>query len=304
MPSLCALAFLAVDLAGLSLTVSTPRDTVLVGEPVKATVRWRANTLVRDVAVEDQKFLFQSIRLVVERDGQVEMYREAPHEMHEKLLVRRRLAPGEEVVTEHVFHKGGYTDETGRTRQLSFLFPKPGVFWVRAVYVHLGVVTDVRSNRIRFEVKEPVGSDAVVMDAIRTRSELLAGEGGLPGLAATQRLLDRYPRTPYLRMFKLSQFRQRSALLGAEYDPDTQQSFFHLGEEGRTDFKRRYYARMVEEVLAEPDWSPFGDDALALAAVFAIGAGDTALAERLKKELIEKNPDSPRAARVRRTMDP
>jgi hypothetical protein len=299
MQALFALSILAMDLSSLSLAIETPRNTVLIGEPVKLAIRWRATRAIADVAVEDRDFMFQSLRLAVEQGEDTTLYKESPHQLGELVLVRRRFEPGQERVTEHVFYHGAYMDGAGRAQE-SFLFPAPGTYWLSVLYVHGGKVTNARSNRIRFEVKAPTGSDREVLEAIRRQRLLLTGQGGL--LHEATKLLNDYPSSPYLRMSRLMRFRYRQSLLGAESDPDSRESFFHLGEAGRAAFKKRYYARMVEEILGEPDWSPFGDEALGLAALYAAGAGDRVLAERLRTELVDRYPRSRLGERLKKEM--
>jgi hypothetical protein len=292
----------AADLIGLSLTIDAQRREVLVGEPIKLAIQWQALAPVEDVAVEDADFLHRSIRLIVEHRGQSRLYSEAPHAMADVVLVRHRLEGGFKEVRDQVFYDGGYVGADGRSSTLDFLFPEPGIYSVKATYVHHGELTSVRSNALRFHVKAPTGSDVAVMEAIRKQRWLLTGDRGRESRDAAHRLLDRHPASPYLRMSRLERFRSRADQLGDGRDPDSGESFYHLGEEGRGDFRRRYYARLLEEILAEPDWSPFADDALALAASFARGAGNIALSRSLLQQLADTYPHSPQARRIKKTV--
>ena len=70
-------------MSGLSLTTSSAQKEVLVGEPLKITVRWKATTAVGNVAVETPDFDFQSILLSVDDGCGALLYREYRHALRE-----------------------------------------------------------------------------------------------------------------------------------------------------------------------------------------------------------------------------
>jgi hypothetical protein len=299
MYSLLAAVLLATDLSGLSLTTSSSQKEVLVGEPLRVTFRWKATAPVKDVAVEESDFVFQSILLSVDDGHGALLYREYRHQMTERLLVLASLKTGDEEVVDLVFYRGGYVDRPTRQARDSFLFPRAGEYSVTAIYLHDGV-PKITSNRLHFTVTEPSESDRVVMEQVRRDPTLVSADGSADSRALVKSLLEKYPQSPYLRWAKLERFKQRQNALNNEYDPDTGQSIFHLGKEGMGAFRRQHYRRMAEEILSDREWGPFEDEALGLASLYAYGAGDEEISARAKKDLFEKYP---RSATVKRIKD-
>jgi hypothetical protein len=298
MSSLLAALLLATELGGLSLTISSPQSEVLVGEPLRITCRWRASALVKGIAIEESDFLFQSILLSVDDGKGARLFREYQHEMAERALVRHSLKQGEERVFDLVFYQGGYVDHPGGQPHDALLFSSASEYLVRAIYVHDGAPSMVVSNQLRFKVAEPKGAERAILDQLRKDRTLVTADGSPQSRAVVRDLLVRSPDSPYLRLAKLELFRQRHNALYNEYDPDTGASIQHLGPEGIGSFRREYYRRMSREVLAE-DWGPYADEALALAALYAWGAGDRETSLRLKKDLLERYPQSVPARQIK-----
>lgn len=303
MPCLMITAILAIEVGGLSLTINSQQKEVLVGEPVKISVTWEGHAIVKNVAVEEPDFLFQSLALAVEEGKERSIYRESARGMPEMILLRRTLKAGERKVVDLVFLHGLLLTPDQMHSRSAFLFPKAGEYVVRAVYLDAGVPTDVVSNPLRFRVVEPHGSDRVVWGQIQREPNLLKLYGSADTRSHPRRLLDQYPSSPYLRFTWLEDFASRGRALGSQQDPDTGESFWDLGREGRREFARQYYRRMLEELLAIPDWGPFEPEALAIAFQYALAAGDKESSERFRKELITKYPDSAMGRRYRRSGD-
>ncbi len=295
---LVAAALLATDLSGLSLTTSSAQKEVLVGEPLKITVRWKAATAVGDVAVETPDFDFQSILLSVDDGSGALLYREYRHALREMLLVVPKLKANDEELVDLVFHRGGYVDRPGSQATDSFLFSRAGEYSVTALYLHDGV-PKVASNRLRFKITEPGGSNHSVLEQVRLDPTLLTAAGGPESDALLKSLLEKHPESPYLRLAKLERFKQRQNALDNEYDPDTRQSIFGLGKQGMGLFQRQYYRRMADEILSDREWGPFEDEALALASLYAYGAGDREMSERVKKDLFQRYPQSATVKRLK-----
>jgi hypothetical protein len=298
---LIAVALLAADLKGLTLGASSRQGELLVGEPLKITLRWKASRPVRNVAVEEPDFLFRSVLLSVNDGTGARLYREYPHELVEKPLVTRSFAAGEEDVVNLVFSRGGYLVRPGGEVEEGLLFPRKGEYSVTAVYVQDGLPSGVASNTLRFTVGEPSGGDREVLAEMRRDPWLVRADGPAPSQARAKALLERYPESRYLRLAKLERFQQQASALHNERDPVTGESVFHLGKEGLAEFRRQHYRRLAEEMLSEGDWGPFEEEALAFAGLYAAAGGDEATSTRVRKQLFDKYPLSATVKRIQET---
>jgi hypothetical protein len=273
-----------------------------VGEPLKLTLSWKARRSVQAVAVEQDDFPFQSILLSVDDGSGARLYREQPHQLLEKPLVRRTLAAGEDEIVNLVFFTGGFVEHPADEARESLLFAHPGPYAVTAFYVHDGVrLSGVASNTLRFRVREPGGADADVLRELRRDPALAGLTGGPQTLARARALLDSHPDSAYLRLARLERYREQQDALHNERDPVSGESIHALGREGMAAFRRQHYRRMAEEILAREDWGPFEEEALALASLYAHGAGDEEMRTRARKLLLERFPDSATVRRIRET---
>jgi hypothetical protein len=291
-------ALLAAELGGLTLEVTSPQRALLVGEPLKLTLSWKASPSVSGVAVEDPDFLFGSVLLSVDHGAGARLYREHPHQLLEKALVRRTVGPAEEVVNV-VFSSGGYLDRPGGVVRDGLLFARPGVYSVTALYVHDGArPSGVASNTLRFRVLEPRAADREVLREL----ESVPGGAGPASAALRQararELLERYPDSPYLRLARLERYREQDDALHNERDPLSGESIHHLGREGMAALRRQHYRRLAEEILAWNDWGPFEEEALALASLYALGAGEMPLRDRARQMLLDRHPGSASARQI------
>jgi len=294
-----AAALMAADVSGLSLEATTPQRELLVGEPLRLTLRWKAARAVKHVAIEEPDFVFQSLLLSVNDGSGSRLYREYPHDIVERLLVTRSLGKDEEDVANLVFYRGGYLDRPGGEAQDGFLFPRKGEYSVTAIYAPEGTLSTVVSRAVRVKVMAPSGSDRAILDLVAKDPMLLRGGGDRESQALVKELLSKHPDTRYLRWAKLRLFEERANALLDDRDPDTRESIFHLGAEGLADFRHKYYRRLAEDVLSEQGWGAFEEEALALASLYAHGAGDKEMSERVKKDLFEKHPRSATVKRIK-----
>lgn len=251
------------------------------------------------VAVPNGLFLFQSLLLSVDDGTGARLYREYPHSLTELLLVRRSFEKGEEEIVNHVFFKGGYVDRPGGDAQDGLLFPRKGKYSVTVLYVHGGAVSMMASNTLQLEVDEPNGSDRQVLEAVRRNPDLLRARGSADDRSYIRTALEEHPRSPYLRWAKLERSRHKASDLQSDRDPDTGDSVYHLGKEGLAEFRRQHYRRLAEDILSDEDWGPFEEEALAMASLYAHGAGDKEMSERARKDLFERYPRSATVKRIK-----
>ncbi len=295
---LLATVLLTADLNGLTIDASSPQKTILVAEPLKLTLHWKASKAVKDVALEEPAFLFQSLLLSVDDGKGPRIYRESPHEFTEKLLVLRSLRPGDEEIVNLVFFKGGYVDSAGGMQD-GPLFPVRGKYIVKVLYMHDGVLSTVASNALWFDVGEPTGADREILEAVRRNPDLLRARGGVEDRSLTRKLVEQHPNSPYLRWARLEQFRQRASAVESSRDPDTGESVYHLGKDGLAEFGRQHHRRLAEGILSGGDWGPFEEEALALGCLYAQNAGDREMSERARRDLFEKYPRSAIVKRIK-----
>ncbi len=291
-------AVLAADISGLTLRIATPQSELAVGEPLKLTVTWKAEGTVRDVAVEQADFSFRSVALSVNDGARQRMWREAPHRIVEKLLVRRTLSKGTEEVTNLVFYAGGYSDSAAGQIDENLLFSKPGRYSLSAVYLHEGDAKVV-SNALQVAVVSPSESERQVFDKVRADRRVLAADGTRETQALLGELLQEHPSSRYLQWAKVKRFEEMASTLDNGRDPETGGSLDHLGKESLRDFRSRCFARMAAQILSDRAWGAFEEEALALAHSYAKAGGDEAVAATARKELFEKYPRSEAVKRLK-----
>jgi len=296
---MAALLAAAADLGGLSLAADSRQEELLVGEPLKLTLRWKAARPVAGVAVEEPRFLFQSVLLSVDDGTGARLYREYPREIVEKTLVARSLALGEEEVVNLVFARGAYLARPGGPVEDGFVFPRVGEYSVRVLYAPDGVPSGLASKRLRFAVRAPSESDVEILRALREDPRLATLDGSAGSQARAKAFLDLHPDSPYLRLAKLVRFEQQADDLQNERDPVTGESVFALGREGLADLRRRHFRRMAAEIFADGGWGPFEEEALALAALYALAGGDEETRVRARQELFAKYPLSATVKRIK-----
>jgi hypothetical protein len=296
---LLSLALLASSAGGseVSLAITAPQTDMLVGEPVKLTVTWKAGARsVKHVYVEDPEFLAQSLTFVVDDGVSKKTYRELPKGMAEHVSATIDLKAGESVSRNLVLVRGSYAlDAEGRPLR-AMLFPVKGPYTVQAVYSKAG--RQAISNAVNFKVSEPTVAEHDVFEAIRTDAGLIEATGPAAVQAHTRRLLEKHPTSRYLRWTRIKLLEQRAAALENRLDPDTGDPV-NLDKEGRARFKAQRYREMAGQLFHDSTWGPFDEEALALVMKYALAAGDEGMAESAKEELFRKHPNSATAREIR-----
>src|SRR5688572_23260456 len=122
--------------SGLALRIETPQTHVLVGEPLKLTVRWRAaGSTELKVTPELADFTQQTLAFRVHDGSSERTYVEASRG-GDTIGARLALAPGQEFGRNLVLLRGGYPSNTGMATVPTLLFGKPGEYRLRVE--HLG----------------------------------------------------------------------------------------------------------------------------------------------------------------------
>jgi hypothetical protein len=286
------------DQSALVLEISTPQREVLVGEPVKLTVRLKAKTDVHGIPLDAEEELpVQFLRVLVDDGTQVRTYVEFPRQIVEQVLVAESLRPGEERAMNIVLFNGGYLEASTAPPRSSFLFPVSGRFSIRLDYA--GRQARATSNALRFTVKAPAGEDREILEAVRREPRILDASGDAAAQAKARDLVERFPHSAYLRWTRLRMLEHKTNAPDRDLGPQGREAVLRLDNVDRERHWVREYQRVAEELLSSGDWGPFEEEALAVGLLAAQGAGDKEKAAAAKATLYEKYPDSPTVKRLK-----
>lgn len=243
---------------GLTLEISSAQSAVLVAEPIKVVLTWRAAAdQEQSVILEDNGFVEQVFTFEVEGPGEVRrIYRECPRSGAAQIPASWRGRAGESRSQTLILVYGGcYEASTRAAAQRAFgaLFGVPGQYRFRAFYNKHGL--RVESNWISFEVIDPSGEEVDVYSAVR---EDLGVLGSLWALERIRPLIANHPKSRYLRWLRLQLYEEARypSFAGAGITVDSRQAPADLA---------LARARAVQELVSEPTWFPFEDEALTLA---------------------------------------
>jgi hypothetical protein len=286
------------DQSALALEISTLQREVLVGEPVKLTVRLKATADVRGIPLDgEEKLPVQFLRVLVDDGTQVRTYVEFPPQIVEQVLVAESLRAGDERAMNVVLFDGGYLEASTAPPRSSFLFPVPGRFSIRLDYA--GQEARATSSPLRFTVKAPTGGDREVLEAVRREPRILDANGDAAAQAKARELAERFPHSAYLRWTRLRMLEYKANAPDRDLDPQGREDILRLDNVDRERRRVREYEQMAEELLSSGDWGPFEEEALAVGFLAAEGAGDKEKAAGAKATLYEKYPYSPTVRRLK-----
>jgi hypothetical protein len=296
MSLLPAIAVLAASPLALTLEIRSPQTAVLVGEPVKLIVTWRATgTLNERIFPENNQFTSQSLVFLVS-DGRTQRpYRECVRSIEERIDPVVMLKKGEEIVQSLVLLRGGCVSDGGGLSAL--VFDAKGKYRLRAVYSK--GQHRVESNELSFSVTDPDEEEREVLEAVKHDRTMLDVGSGQEVQAKAKALIAKHPKSRYLRWARLQQLETKANAVHNQYDPDTGESMLHLDKAALRGFRTGKYRDLAEDILADPDWGPFEEEALILADTLAQASGDVALQQKARKELFEKHPHSPAVKRIK-----
>jgi hypothetical protein len=282
--------------AGLSLDGSSPQRSVLVGEPLKLVVRWKADQDLQRVFVERGLFQEQSLSFVVDDGRGPKTYREIPHSTGDQVVLHGGMEKGQVEVANLLLVQGRYEGEAGWG---GFLFRAPGSYSVKVVYTDRETGQSATSRTLRFTVREPSGEDREIFDAAKARPMMLALLGDAESQAKVKELIERHPRSPYLRWTRLRVLQERLALPDLELDPDTRDRLRRYDQDSLERRRAEQRRKTATEIFAETEWGAFEEEALALGIAAAEAAGDKDKAKHARDELFRKHPHSATVKRLK-----
>ena len=277
---LLSLAAATAPVVACSLSIATPQQELLQGEPVKLVLKWQAREEVCVAPVGMPAF----VEITVWRDDKpMGVYREYP-----TLIVMSNapstttVAKGKSLVASMYLVSGGYG--VGEQHRPSFLFPARGKYSLGIRGVQSGKVV-FESNRLSFDVREPAGKDKEVFSTIARNPNLLLGAG-----PDAEKLLDQYPDSAYLRYVKIARLRRWRNDLINRIDPHTGVSVGYA--KGTEQWAAEQGRVLADALLGDSDWGAFEEERLFGAASFKQTGGDPARASQLRKLVKERFPDS------------
>lgn len=278
--------------AGLSLEISTPQATVLVGEPVKVVTRWKplrdVNVYLQDADIRPD----DRLQFWVNGGLGFKRYREYPRRIDE-MEAPALLNSGDERVTNLMLFRGGYV-EAGRDIP-GFVFPVPGQYTLKVTYADAKEGVSAESNVLTFTVEDATGDELTVLQSVRNDPKILDARRAAPAKA----LLERFPDSRYLKWAKLHLLQERASELQNRYDPDTGESLWNMDAGQLTAIRRQHFARMTDSILSDTNWRGFEEESLELAMLYAGRGGDGATVNRLKTDLLTRFPRSAAAQHIR-----
>ena len=277
--------------AGLSLDVSSPQQSVLVGEPVKLVVRWKAEQDLQRVILERGLFDEGSLSFVVDDGRQPKTYREIPHTTLCREIFHGGMKKGAVTVTNLILVQGRYEGE-GPRGWGGFLFRAPGTYSVKVVYTDPHSDLSATSSALRFTVTEPSDEDREILEAAKARPMMLGRLGDRESQAKVKDLIERHPRSPYLRYTRLRVLEARLSNPDRDLAPDKLERLRRYDREGLDRYRAEQQQEIADAVSAETGWGPFEEEALALAIEAAWQTGGKEKADRAGAELVRKYPDS------------
>ncbi len=224
--SLSLISVLAAT-AGLSLQVSSPRTDVLVGEPVKLVLAWKA-TQEMSASIDG----FSSLQVWVDAGSGPKLYREA-YRQSEQITSPQRFRAGETIIENRILSRGRIEGQAG-----PFVFPVAGRYSLRLVLNDPGKKVHAESNVLSFRVAEPSGSDREVLEVLKK------DPGIIESSSRVKAILEKHSASPYLSMGKLVVFEGYAGSLYNKRDPKTGESLSHLDQQAAKAWGREESRRL------------------------------------------------------------
>lgn len=301
---LFALLALAADGGPLLLSAKATKTTVFVGEPIKLVLDWHSTAPVAATGT--------ALGFAVDNGAGVRLYLGHVDEVgadpggqeRSDFTVAGMLKPGDHWVSNLVLVGGSYTNARSLTDlrrnqgaasrsaadfEPGFLFPKPGRYKVRVQhFINDGYGPAAESNPVDFTVRAPTGDDLEVFQLV------LRNPGILSGHAEAEALLQKYPRSPYLRWARIQRINLKESYVINGYDPEkgiTAEG--PLPKAQKEPVARDFHRRVTDTVGSEEDWGAFEEERLALLMHHAQFAHDGEVWTRARGLLLERFSNSP-----------
>jgi hypothetical protein len=287
---------LAVAASTVTLQIEVPRREILVGEPLKVVMRWRAGSERVDVAPENASFSAQVLRFIV-RDRQGErFYKEASRD--EGMVVTRALVPHQEVSRSLVLLRGSYQPLSSEAPTYDLLFPQAGEYLLSAEYYGPGSggarygSGGIRSNEVRVVVESPKGVDADILAFSLENRLVLDARGSARQQEQTATAIAAHPESPYLRWARLRSLHFKGAAGAGGDNPVALLTMRASDPAAHRLHVNSFYRELAREVLGFNNWGVFEEDALYQAYAFAHAGQDEELARQVRERLFQSHPRS------------
>src|SRR5258708_4213825 len=248
----------------LVLEASSPQKTVVLGEPIKLVVRWRAVDGPVNALIDDDFTHSQHVGFRIEDSTGSRTYGEE-RRGHSEMEVLTPIAPERDHVSNLVLAYGLDNEEGER---LVVPCKRVGPCSIRLIYVeHSQEIAT--SNLVRFAVGTPTGEDQVVLDAIKREIGIL--QCRYPGgPAKAKALLARFPHSPHLRWAAISCLQNdRDIFYASHQDPETGEMLGKLPEPERTARAQAAVRNLRDKIVGLGDLGPFEVERLDLAVALA-----------------------------------
>lgn len=274
---------------GLTLHLAPTQNDVVVGEPLRLALTWRAQrTLQLPSEVANDGWDYDYAQIWVDGPTGRHQYREIPPVLEDPVTLMTPLTPGAEYVSELLL-LFGYRMDAPQSHE--FLLSMPGTYTVTIRYAD--EKNPAESNAITVRVKPPEAADRTVFETLK--SDPFEMKLGGP---KTDALLEKHPGSPYLRVARVARYREKEHRLLERQDPETGDPL-SLSDDQRAPFAASFYRAMADDVEASGNWGPYEDVRLGMLAGYAKRGGDSQLAERTRKELLTRFPKSRAADGIR-----
>lgn len=273
---------------GLSLHLAPEKNEILVGEPLRLKLTWRADRPLQipAEAMEGETWNHDYVQIWVDGPTGRHRYRELPTALIDQIVAADPLRAGDEVETDLTLLYGLHG-----MKAEGYLFPLPGTYALMLRYADNKNPAD--SNTVSISVSQPAGAERAILDAVKADPFDIKVSG-----PNAQRLAAKNPSSRYLRMARIEHYREKERRLRDRRDPETGDPL-SMSQDQWDLFAADAYRRMAEDIKETDDWGPYEDVRLAMLAGYAKRGGDVEEAERAKKEVLTRFPKSRVANAIR-----
>jgi hypothetical protein len=174
-------------------------------------MKWvAARAAVKNVRVEQDDFTRQSVAFLVDDGRKSRLYRECPYHVTEQVFVERGMVKGEEIVVNFRPAGRGRCDVglQPSDRRASFSGAESVHSSSRLCGFGPGHHNDVECAEVRGWRTSP--ADRELLDRVRWEPRILRVDGGQEAQLLARSLLQKHPRSRYLRWAQLELMKQRS----------------------------------------------------------------------------------------------
>ncbi len=269
--------------SGVTLSVTLPKSSIVVGEPLKLVTAWSASS---HTFVDPE-----AARILINDGSGYREYRETSIAIAERLS-SVELTPGSTYRGADVLAASGQVTAEG-ARAFAFPFPNPGIYMLKVTY------GTAQSNEVTVSASLPQGPDATLFTSyLRDRPDLLTEWGVLE--ETDFELLD-----GLLQQYKGSVYAFRPQLL--VWEKKIEKAVVAYGASGGTLATGSPISGELGTLLAEIEsasWTglPFDEDRLILAAETRLKWGDRDGAIRGYQDIVNQYPQGSLALYARTTL--